>query len=86
MHEKRTDGLRLPAGAPAWVTPDMIALTVETWQPHYREEITEDIALEMLLTGDPIGSQAQSLDEVGWSSDTACDDQRNVSLRSARSR
>jgi hypothetical protein len=36
-------------GAPAWITPDLIADTLETWQPYYAARLTEGDALEILL-------------------------------------
>jgi len=50
MLRKSVDRLSVPAGAPVWVTRDMIVATVETWQPYYPEEITEEVALEIILT------------------------------------
>ncbi len=29
------DDVRVPSGAPAWITPELIADTIETWQPYY---------------------------------------------------
>ena len=39
----------VPSGAPAWVTADLMANTIEVWQPYYSEPLTADDALEMLL-------------------------------------
>ena len=39
----------VPAGAPNWVTSELLAQTIEVWQPYYREPLTSDDALEMLL-------------------------------------
>ena len=36
-------------GAPAWITPEMLADTLVTWQPYYDEQLTETEALEILL-------------------------------------
>lgn len=41
--------ITVPAGAPAWVTPELLAHTLRVWQPHYRELLTEWEALDMLL-------------------------------------
>lgn len=35
---------------PSWVTPELIKYTLSTWQPYYQETLTEDDAVEMLLT------------------------------------
>jgi hypothetical protein len=38
-----------PAGAPAWVTEELLAETVAAWQPYYAEDLTVEDALEILL-------------------------------------
>jgi hypothetical protein len=35
---------------PAWITPDLIAQTRAVWQPYYPQPLTDDDAVEMLLT------------------------------------
>ncbi len=40
----------VPAGAPAWVTPELIALTLRTWQPYYEAPLTPEDACAMILT------------------------------------
>jgi TorA maturation chaperone TorD len=35
---------------PSWVTPELIKKTLTTWQPYYKETLTEQDAVEMLLT------------------------------------
>jgi hypothetical protein len=44
----------VPGGAPAWVTPQLIADTIETWQGDYDHELTPDDALEILLLFDEL--------------------------------
>lgn len=39
----------LPAGAPAWVTADLIARTIRVWQRYYTVQLTTDDALAMIL-------------------------------------
>lgn len=39
----------VPAGAPAWVKADRIAETIRVWQPRYRELLTADDALEIMV-------------------------------------
>ncbi len=39
----------VPPGAPSWVTAELIAQTVETWQPYYRQVLTAQDALDILL-------------------------------------
>ena len=39
----------VPAGAPDWVTSDLLEQTIIIWQPYYDEALTVDDALEMLV-------------------------------------
>jgi hypothetical protein len=39
----------LPAGAPSWVTPELLELTIKTWQPYYAETLTAQDALAMVM-------------------------------------
>lgn len=39
----------VPPGAPSWITPELIAQTIETWQPYYRDCLTEQDSLDILL-------------------------------------
>ena len=41
--------LIVPSGAPIWVTSELIADTLDVWQPYYQAPLTVDDALEMLL-------------------------------------
>ena len=41
-------GAAPPAGSPAWVTAELIADTIATWQPYFREALTAEDALEIL--------------------------------------
>lgn len=38
----------LPAGTPAWITPALIDLTLEVWQPYYDEPLCVDDAVTIL--------------------------------------
>jgi hypothetical protein len=40
----------MPPGAPAWITPDLLADTLETWQPYYIGQLTVMDSLEILLS------------------------------------
>lgn len=40
---------RVPAGAPEWVTPELIEHTIKVFQPKYNEPLTPETALEMIL-------------------------------------
>lgn len=39
---------QLPAGTPAWITPELVALTIRVWQPFYEEPLTTADALTIL--------------------------------------
>jgi hypothetical protein len=39
----------VPGGAPAWITPQLMAQTIETWQPYYRDSLTAQEAVDILL-------------------------------------
>lgn len=40
---------RLLRRAPAWITEELIADTISTWQPYYDEPLTEQDAIEVLV-------------------------------------
>lgn len=40
----------VPAGAPTWVTRELIRETLRIWQVEYRDRLTVDDALDILLT------------------------------------
>ena len=59
------DGDAAP-GLPGWVTADLLALTLEVWQPHYADPLTVEDAAAMLtgagrllsvLTAPPAGGE-----------------------------
>ncbi len=39
----------VPAGAPSWITADLIARTIQVWQPFYENPLTIDDALAMIM-------------------------------------
>jgi hypothetical protein len=39
----------VPAGAPAWVTSELVALTLSTWQPFYAAPLTPEDALAIMM-------------------------------------
>ncbi len=43
------DPAPLPPGTPDWITPDLVRLTIETWQPYYLDSLTGEEAVMMLL-------------------------------------
>lgn len=44
----------VPAGAPSWVTEELIELTLKTWQPFYANQLIEEDALEMIMGVDQL--------------------------------
>lgn len=44
------DGITVPGGAPAWITPALIRETLATWQPFYRDSMTVDDAVRILTS------------------------------------
>ncbi len=44
------DGITVPEGAPAWITPALIRETLATWQPFYRDSMTVDDAVRILAS------------------------------------
>lgn len=46
----------VPADAPAWVTPELIALTLKTWQPYYDAPLTPADACAMILAVSELGA------------------------------
>jgi len=50
MNEENTKNRAAPTGAPRWITPELLADTLETWQPYYAEELTVADSLEILMS------------------------------------
>ena len=42
--------VRVPPGTPPWITADMIADTLEVWRPYYKNDLTEDDAVQIIIT------------------------------------
>lgn len=41
-------GPGVPVGAPDWVTAELVAETLETWEPHYGRRLTDAEAVDIL--------------------------------------
>lgn len=54
--------VRVPPGAPAWVTPELIQHTLRVWQPYYEHPLTTQDALAMILN---TGRIVNALTEAG---------------------
>ena len=39
----------MPAGAPSWITAELVEETVRVWQPYYEQPLTHDDAVAMML-------------------------------------
>lgn len=39
----------VPAGAPDWITPELIETTIRVWQPYYAEVLSPEDAVTMIL-------------------------------------
>ena len=39
----------VPAGAPDWITPELVEATIRVWQPYYEAILTPDEAVTMIL-------------------------------------
>jgi len=44
------DDERRQADVPSWVTAELIADTIRTWQPRYKQRLTTHDAIEILMT------------------------------------
>lgn len=38
----------LPPGTPAWITPELVAQTLEVWQPYYETPLSVEEAVAMI--------------------------------------
>ncbi|HEY2787358.1 MAG TPA: hypothetical protein VGJ05_20550 [Fimbriiglobus sp.] len=51
-HDCRVEGGAtsiVPAGAPDWITAELIELTIRVWQPHYEAVLSPEEAVTMIL-------------------------------------
>ncbi|MDP1795969.1 MAG: hypothetical protein Q8K78_00735 [Planctomycetaceae bacterium] len=61
----------VPADAPAWITPELITSTLETWQPYYEDPLTPDDACAMILAASELlgvlsrGTHRETVRRVG---------------------
>lgn len=52
--ERRTPNVepsvvRVPAGAPSWITAELIEHTTRIWQPFYEEQLIPEQAMEIIM-------------------------------------
>jgi hypothetical protein len=55
----------LPPGTPAWVTPELVAATLDCWQPRFPKALTTEDAIQIITNA------GRLLDALGLSADTA---------------
>jgi hypothetical protein len=46
----RDDVGAIPAGTPAWITPELIRLTQKVWNPRYKTTLSRDEAITIILS------------------------------------
>lgn len=39
----------VPAGAPSWITPELVTHTLRVWNPYYGDSLTSDDAVNILM-------------------------------------
>lgn len=42
--------IQVPAGAPSWVSADLIEQTLRTWQPYYQTALTPEDAVYIIMS------------------------------------
>ena len=50
QHDSSALNAEVPAGAPSWVTQQLLMSTLDVWQLYYAEPLTAQDALEILLS------------------------------------
>ncbi len=50
----------VPAGAPPWVTPELIEHTLRVWQPFYEDQLISEDALEIIMSVDRVSDLLSS--------------------------
>jgi hypothetical protein len=40
----------VPAGAPDWITPELVEATIRVWQPYYAEVLSPEEAVTMIVS------------------------------------
>ena len=56
-------GRRKRLNAPTWITDDLVACTLKTWQPFYSKQLTRSDAIEMLLAAGNLIDYLEPSDE-----------------------
>ena len=50
----------VPAGAPPWITPELIEHTLRVWQPFYESQLISEDALEIIMSVDRVSDLLSS--------------------------
>jgi hypothetical protein len=50
----------LPAGTAAWITPELVISTLDTWQSHFPKALTVEEAIEIVMN---VGHLFDALEE-----------------------
>ena len=50
----------VPAGAPPWITPELIEHTLRVWQPFYEDQLIPEDALEIIMSVDRVSDLLSS--------------------------
>lgn len=56
-------GRRKRSNAPAWITDELVACTLKTWQPFYSRQLTRSDAIEILLAAGNLIDYLETSDE-----------------------
>jgi hypothetical protein len=63
-HPATASTLTLPSGTPAWITQELVAHTLQVWQPRYTQRLSIEDAIDMIRSvarlSDAVASVRQS--------------------------
>ena len=51
----------VPAGAPDWITPELVEATIRVWQPYYKDVLTPEEAVILHAAKNEAGSNCWKL-------------------------
>lgn len=52
QHDAAPAGEKLPPGTPAWITLDLVRLTLKVWQKHYTKPLSIQDAVTIVLSAE----------------------------------
>ena len=56
-------GRRKRLNAPAWITDELVACTLKTWQPYYSRQLTRSDAIDILMAAGNLIDYLEASDE-----------------------